>query len=176
MKRICRVLVLGLVVLSLAPMASGQGVETILYAFKGSGDGAWPMGPVLEYGGALYGTTYKGGSAGYGTIFKLTPPAQGKTAWTKTTLYSFTGNTDVEARFSYMADNVILLGLFSDDDAQRTLRVVKTRNSAHDHRVRTLEIDERARYRPAHVLRSPLHCDQELESPCFGNVLRRARD
>lgn len=42
----------------------------------------------------LYGTTYSGGNKGYGTVFKLTPPANGQPPWTRTTLYSFTGTSD----------------------------------------------------------------------------------
>jgi uncharacterized repeat protein (TIGR03803 family) len=44
---------------------------------------------VADQQGSLYGTTYEGGSAGYGTVFKLTPPAKGQSAWTQTVLYSF---------------------------------------------------------------------------------------
>ena len=39
--------------------------------------------------GAFYGTTNGGGLYGYGTVFKLTPPAQGETAWTETVLHNF---------------------------------------------------------------------------------------
>jgi hypothetical protein len=34
-----------------------------------------------------------GGSVGR-TVFKLTPPAKGQTAWTETVLHSFTGGSD----------------------------------------------------------------------------------
>jgi circadian clock protein KaiC len=55
----------------------------------------------------------------------------------------YTGNAQHEARFSYMSDNVIVLGLAGADEIKRTLRVVKTRNSAHDHRIRRWEITGR---------------------------------
>jgi circadian clock protein KaiC len=48
----------------------------------------------------------------------------------------YTGMAQHEARFSYMSDNVVVLGLGGVDEIKRTIRVVKTRNSAHDHRVR----------------------------------------
>src|SRR6185437_7479795 len=54
-------------------------------------DGSIPTAPLLRTGtGTLYGTT-KGGN---GTVFKLTPPAAGKTEWVLTTLYSFSGGKD----------------------------------------------------------------------------------
>ena len=50
------------------------GTETILYSFKGLSDGGNPeAGPVMDAQGNLYGTTYKGGTHIYGTIFKITP-------------------------------------------------------------------------------------------------------
>jgi uncharacterized repeat protein (TIGR03803 family) len=60
---------------------------TVLYAFTGSGgDGEYPSAGLIrdEYGN-LYGTTYAGGAAGYGTVFKL--DSSGK----ETVLYSFLG-------------------------------------------------------------------------------------
>src|SRR5262249_30037224 len=56
--------------------------------------------------GALYGTTGLGGTfsatcvgAGCGTVFKLMPPPDGQTAWTKTLLASFSGGTDGDEPF-----------------------------------------------------------------------------
>jgi hypothetical protein len=92
------------VVFKLAPPAAGRTAwtETVLYGFKGGSDGALPQaGVILGPGGALYGTTTSGGdtlsscgSGGCGTVFRLTPPAKGKTAWTETVLYAFKGGTD----------------------------------------------------------------------------------
>jgi len=66
-----------------------DGSETILYAFTGGLDGAFPMGGVTRDGaGALYGTTVGGGAAAFGTIFKLTPGG------VETVLYSFTDGAD----------------------------------------------------------------------------------
>jgi uncharacterized repeat protein (TIGR03803 family) len=85
-------------IFSLTPPAAGQTKWTkrILYSFKGGADGAQPYaGLVSDASGALYGTAGSGGSSactsGCGLIFKLTPPAAGHTAWTKTLVHNFTG-------------------------------------------------------------------------------------
>jgi len=65
------------------------GKETVLHNFKGGADGEYPLaGVIREAKGNLYGTTFEGGAAGYGTVFKLS--GTGK----ETVLYSFTGGAD----------------------------------------------------------------------------------
>lgn len=84
-------------VFKLAHKGSGW-VLSVLYSFVGGNDGFQPMAP-LAFGpdGSLYGTTLYGGH-GFGTVFKLQPPATAcKSAlcpWTETQLYSFTGGSD----------------------------------------------------------------------------------
>ena len=51
----------------------GSGVETVLYRFKGSPDGAEPTGNLVPLNGILYGTTMEGGTYHGGTIFTITP-------------------------------------------------------------------------------------------------------
>ena len=52
-----------------------------------------------------------------------------------------TASTGQEVRFSYMSDNIVLLELrLEDETTRRTVRVLKTRNSTHDPKVRELEI------------------------------------
>ena len=83
-------------VLKLTPPAKGQTAwtESVLYSFKGGSDGATPIaGLIADNSGALYGTTAGGGSGNNGTVFKLTPPAKGQTAWTETVLHSFKGGS-----------------------------------------------------------------------------------
>jgi len=45
-----------------------------------------------------------------------------------------------EQRFSYMSDNVLAISLGGEERTRRTIRVIKTRNSAHDPVVRQLDI------------------------------------
>lgn len=55
------------------------GNETVLYAFTGYGDGAYPLaGLTMDKSGNLWGTASQGGyrpqnSAGFGVVFKITP-------------------------------------------------------------------------------------------------------
>jgi uncharacterized repeat protein (TIGR03803 family) len=73
--------------------APGHGLTT-LYAFKSSSDGVTPTGVVADGYSApkvvLFGTTVKGGSSGYGTLYVL--KLNGST-YTKTTLHTFTGGS-----------------------------------------------------------------------------------
>jgi len=73
----------------------GTGTLTALYNFyPAPGDGRFPYGSVtLDGKGNIFGTTQYGGSANYGTIFKLTP-SNGHYA--ETILHSFMGTPDAE--------------------------------------------------------------------------------
>src|SRR6266699_5714383 len=70
---------------------------TILHSFpKPSGpypptnsDGAYPFPELILSGNTLYGTTYGGGSSGYGTVF-----AVNTNGTSFTNLYNFTGGSD----------------------------------------------------------------------------------
>jgi uncharacterized repeat protein (TIGR03803 family) len=75
-------------VFRLAPKPDGSWTESVLYAFTGGADGAYPSGLIFDGMGSLYGTTAGGGVYGYGTAFELTPKPDG--SWTETVLYSFT--------------------------------------------------------------------------------------
>jgi uncharacterized repeat protein (TIGR03803 family) len=86
----CRGMAIALAALTLARGALAAPVEIVLYGFKGGSDGVNPLaGLIADKQGALYGTTEIGGSGNEGTVFKLTPPAEGQTAWTETVLYRF---------------------------------------------------------------------------------------
>jgi hypothetical protein len=74
---------------------------TTIYNFQGGVDGELPYGLIGDADGNLFGETYLGGTGvncptggqnACGTVFELSPPPKGQTAWTKTTLYSFQYN------------------------------------------------------------------------------------
>lgn len=69
---------------------TSSGKETVLHSFNANGkDGFSPFaGVVLDSNNNLYGTTYRGGAIGAGTVFKVTPSG------TETVLYSFTCGTN----------------------------------------------------------------------------------
>jgi hypothetical protein len=87
----------------LTPPAAGQTgwTQTTLHNFNAGVDGTAPYGtPLVDSAGNVYGTTTAGGytgsaicgtAGGCGTVFELSPPAAGKTAWSKKTLWAFTG-------------------------------------------------------------------------------------
>jgi uncharacterized repeat protein (TIGR03803 family) len=81
-------------VFSLAPSAKGENIwtENELYAFQGSSDGGLPLaGVTIGDNGVLYGTASAGGvqEGGCGTVYSLTPPTGGQTAWSEATIYTF---------------------------------------------------------------------------------------
>ena len=81
-------------VFRLAPNAGGW-QHTLLYSFQAYDwrDGALPYdGVIMDSSGSLYGTTARGGSHDYGTVFKLTPPTRGDTEWKETIIHEFGGN------------------------------------------------------------------------------------
>jgi uncharacterized repeat protein (TIGR03803 family) len=72
---------------------------TTVWTFTGGDDGSFPQAPLIvdeavDATGALYGTAGAGGSKGCGTVYKLTPPKAGQTAWSEQTLWGFLGSSD----------------------------------------------------------------------------------
>jgi len=78
------------VVFKLAPNPKGTWTESVLYSFTGGADGGFPdeAGVIFDAAGDLYGTTYEGGAAGRGVVFKLAPTSSG---WNETVLHTFLG-------------------------------------------------------------------------------------
>ena len=80
-------------VFKLTPPAPGKTAwkEQVLLRFNGQGfEGNGPWQTVgRDASGALYGTTYAVGKSAYGEVFKLTPPAPGKTKWKAKVLHVF---------------------------------------------------------------------------------------
>jgi uncharacterized repeat protein (TIGR03803 family) len=69
--------------------------ERSIYSFQGGTDGGFPnAGLIADASGNFYGTTTSDGTGHNGVVYKLTPPAAGKTKWTETVLYAFTGGND----------------------------------------------------------------------------------
>lgn len=86
---------------------SSSGVEKVLYSFQGGADGQYPTSPLVDVGGALYGTTREGGSnhcpldgvhqggvPGCGTIFKL---ATSRSSWVHSVVYPYPGSAQMGA-------------------------------------------------------------------------------
>jgi uncharacterized repeat protein (TIGR03803 family) len=71
--------------------ASGQARAAsfqLIHTFQGAPDGQGPMsGVVADSQGRLYGTTFSGGVAFAGTIYRLTPPEAGQSLWTEDILH-----------------------------------------------------------------------------------------
>jgi uncharacterized repeat protein (TIGR03803 family) len=68
---------------------STTGQETVLHSFAGGADGGEPHGGVIQDAkGNLYGTTYYGGAAKHGVVFKLSKTGK------ETVLYNFKGGSD----------------------------------------------------------------------------------
>jgi uncharacterized repeat protein (TIGR03803 family) len=83
------------------PPATNWTVHDI-YQFVGGEGGYDPSsGLVMGADGTLYGTTYLGGSFGYGTVFSLTPPAQPGGSWIGRRLYAFKGGSDGRGSSGY---------------------------------------------------------------------------
>jgi uncharacterized repeat protein (TIGR03803 family) len=77
-------------VFELSPALDGTWTETVIYSFAGPPDGVNPVAPLTFDGqGNLYGTTYAGGTNGYGTVFQLSPPSIPGGNWSENVLYSF---------------------------------------------------------------------------------------
>jgi len=78
-------------VFALTPSADKtQWTQTVLHSFcaqENCADGKDPASLIIDTGGKLYGTTFKGGAHDHGTVFVLTPPA--KTTWTEAALHVF---------------------------------------------------------------------------------------
>ena len=72
--------------------AASASTTRVIYSFAGGNDGAYAdTDLVADSAGNLYGTSVQDGRFGSGTVFRLSPSANG---WTHTVLYSFTGGAD----------------------------------------------------------------------------------
>jgi len=72
----------------------GAAAPVLIHSFTGSPDGDGAAAGLLYYGGYLYGTTVKGGTAGVGAVYQCNLTNACKV------IYSFTGGTDGAVPFS----------------------------------------------------------------------------
>jgi uncharacterized repeat protein (TIGR03803 family) len=80
-------------VFQLVQGSGGTWTENILYSFSSLIDGGEPTGPVvLDSAGNVFGSTYYGGTYGFGTVFEVVRGSNG--TWTEKVLHSFTGGND----------------------------------------------------------------------------------
>jgi uncharacterized repeat protein (TIGR03803 family) len=81
------------VVFSLTPTKGGGWTYRVLHAFMGEADGYDPSDDIVfDASGNLYGTTQEGGNSFLGTVYELSPNANG--TWAYKIIYSFTGSPD----------------------------------------------------------------------------------
>src|SRR4051794_9337746 len=71
------------VLISITALAAGQSYQ-VLQSF--GTEGQHPKAALVETGGAFYGTTFQGGAAGKGTVFRIASDG------TVTTLHDFSGS------------------------------------------------------------------------------------
>ncbi len=95
----------GVVFVLLPPAVTGNGwTYDVLYSFTGGADGSSPgRGLVFGPDADLYGVTASGGSAGFGTVFKLARPTSSGGHWTESVLYNFTAGSDGTGPFAPLA-------------------------------------------------------------------------
>ena len=89
-------------IIALRPPAAkgGAWTEHVIFTFDGT-DGQDPAGQLaLGKNGAVYGTTYGGGTSQSGTVFELIPPAAQGDTWTETVLHNFLGNEEGQTPLS----------------------------------------------------------------------------
>lgn len=70
----------------------GDWIETILYSFTSSGDGAFPSSELIrDATGNLYGITLAGGTDDVGAVYQLSPATDEGGTWIETVIFSFGG-------------------------------------------------------------------------------------
>jgi uncharacterized repeat protein (TIGR03803 family) len=79
-------------VFKLTPQAGGSWSERVLHSFNNNGKDGYEThaGVIVDASGNVYGTTYRGGTYGFGTVFELSPTAGGR--WSEKILHPFNNN------------------------------------------------------------------------------------
>jgi uncharacterized repeat protein (TIGR03803 family) len=77
----------------LSPNSDGSWRFSLLHTFGIGNDGMQPNGPIaFDSLGNLYGATFTGGTSSIGTVFEISPAANG--SWKEAVLHSFVGGKD----------------------------------------------------------------------------------
>jgi uncharacterized repeat protein (TIGR03803 family) len=92
--------------------SGGAWRKATLYNFS-SASGSQPLGELAVKNGFVYGMT-TGGGVGYGTVFKLRPPATGGAPWLNTTLWKFSGSSDGGNTYSGVSVGYTFGGMIVD--------------------------------------------------------------
>jgi uncharacterized repeat protein (TIGR03803 family) len=86
----------------LSPNPDGSWSFSLLHTFGNGKDGIQPTGSLaFDANGNLFGVTFVGGAANLGTVFELSPGADG--TWHETVVHSFAGGADGQ----YPSDGVV---------------------------------------------------------------------
>jgi uncharacterized repeat protein (TIGR03803 family) len=89
------------VAFEMTPTPTGEWKFQTIYAFGGMPDAGSPYGGLIaDKSGNLYGTTYFGGTNGFGSVYRL---ERNGTSWTEAVLYSFQGGADGDSPLSTLA-------------------------------------------------------------------------
>jgi uncharacterized repeat protein (TIGR03803 family) len=92
-------------IFELTPSRVGEWSFRTLYSFQGSPDGSFPYGALLfDVAGNIFGTTYYGGTAGLGTVYRLTRNGGN---WSEHTLYSFQSGQDGNSSISNLVADAV---------------------------------------------------------------------
>ena len=106
-------LLIALLVFTVCGEAQTPALKT-LYAFTGDPSAGNPMASVaIGSGRVLYGTTPSGGTANYGTVFSLTPPASSGGDWTEALIYDFSASGGVNPNGLTVGAGGVLYGTTS---------------------------------------------------------------
>lgn len=105
-----------------------SGSEHVLHKFTGyPKDGSYPYAGLVAVGTKLYGTTSRGGTANYGTVYEIT------TSGSEHVIYSFTGVPDGAApQAGLIAVNGTLYGTTSSGGAQNDGTIFKVTTSGKE--------------------------------------------
>jgi uncharacterized protein YceK len=96
-------------------VSSGSWTESVVYTFQDAPDGSDPYFLTAGSNG-LYGLACCQGSTHSFNVFKLTPPAAGHSAWTKTVIYSFSKQLGGASYITVGANGVVYGTNFGEID------------------------------------------------------------